>query len=128
GGAADLLLHLDLERVPAPAGLPGLQPEPDRSGRARPGPGRAHRRRDHAGRLRAARHPARDRLLPHLPAHPDPRRHRRCGQMTAEARSRPPLISTMMMQATIGIRPQASMPARAPKWLVSPPMIGAPMG
>jgi len=77
----DLLLHLDLERVPDPADLPGEQRQPDRA--------RGHQRS--AGRpadgchddecFSAARPPADPRLLPHLPAHAHPRHHRRRGQV-----------------------------------------------
>src|SRR6185437_12760136 len=80
--SAHLLLHLYLERVPAPPGLPGLQPEPDRPARPRRRTRRTHRRRHHASRLRTTRHPARHRLLPHLPTHTHPRHHRRRGEVS----------------------------------------------
>jgi hypothetical protein len=43
-----------------------------------------------------------------------------------ELRSRP--AKAAMTAASTGTTPQTSMPVRAPKWLVTAPMIGAPMG
>ena len=80
-GAADLLLHLDLERILHPAGDADRQCHPDRAGGAgviagRPADGCA----DHQ-RRRADQPDPRGDLLLHLPAHPDSRRHRRCHQI-----------------------------------------------
>src|SRR5690606_23619502 len=76
-----LLLHLDLERVPAAAVLP--QPAGLAHGAPRPRAalGRAADRRDDfdLGDL-AERHPH-DRLLPHLPTDPHPRHHGRSSQV-----------------------------------------------
>ncbi len=77
GGAAHLLLHLDLERVPHPAGHADRQPDADHSGRARVVAGRpADGRSDHQ-RRRADQPGAGHPLLPHLPAHSGARHHGR---------------------------------------------------
>src|SRR5690606_20403575 len=80
-GAAHLLLHLDVERVPHPADVPRLQRQPDRPRRDQRAPGRpAHGRHDHE-RVGAARHHPDAHLLPHLPAHPHSRHHGRSSQV-----------------------------------------------
>ena len=81
-GAAHLLLHLDVERVPDPAHLPGVERQPDGAGGDHDAPGRpADGCHDHECLGAARRHPDAH-LLPHLPAHAHARHHRRRGQVT----------------------------------------------
>src|SRR5690606_29509590 len=80
-GAAHLLFHLDVERIPHPADVPGLQRKSDRPRRDQRAAGRpADGRHDHKRVGTAGHHPDAD-LLPHLPAHPHLRHHGRSSQV-----------------------------------------------
>jgi len=86
--APDLLLHLDLERVPDSLDLPGEQQQPDRAcGDQRPSGRPAHGCHDDQ-RIGAARPASDPHLLPHLPAHTHARHHRWRGQVAARATPR----------------------------------------
>lgn len=75
------VLHLDVERVPAAAGHARLRRQPDRVRRPRRPPGAAGHGRHDDERRRPAGRAAGDRVLPHLPADPDPRHRRGRGQV-----------------------------------------------